>query len=126
MIEQTGIDGVTVARGAIGNPWIFQQAWALSRGEALPAPPTLFQQREVIRRHWELAAQLYGEERAAPLMRKFGIKYAAGHPNHLEVRQAFGKVKSGASGSRFWGLVRRGFARRLSPSRNSPCSGIEL
>ena len=26
MLQQTGIDGVTVARGAIGNPWIFQQA----------------------------------------------------------------------------------------------------
>ncbi len=29
MIEQTGVNGVTVARGAIGNPWIFSQALAL-------------------------------------------------------------------------------------------------
>ena len=32
MIDQTGVDGVTVARGAIGNPWIFNQARALGRG----------------------------------------------------------------------------------------------
>ena len=30
MIAQTGVDGVTVARGSIGNPWIFQQTKALS------------------------------------------------------------------------------------------------
>jgi tRNA-dihydrouridine synthase B len=30
MIEQTGVDGVTAARGAIGNPWIFQHARLLA------------------------------------------------------------------------------------------------
>jgi tRNA-dihydrouridine synthase len=30
MIEYTGVDGVTVARGAIGNPWVFAQARALA------------------------------------------------------------------------------------------------
>ena len=30
MIAQTGVDGVTVARGSIGNPWIFQQTKALA------------------------------------------------------------------------------------------------
>ncbi|MEQ8837434.1 MAG: tRNA-dihydrouridine synthase, partial [Lacipirellulaceae bacterium] len=41
MIEYTGVDGVTVARGAIGNPWIFQQARALAAGLPMPEPPTL-------------------------------------------------------------------------------------
>ena len=44
--------------------------------------------------HFALAEQLYGEERAGPHMRKFGIKYAAGHPQHLLVREAFTKVRS--------------------------------
>ncbi len=39
MLTQTGVDGVTAARGAIGNPWIFSQARALAAGEPLPAPP---------------------------------------------------------------------------------------
>ena len=34
MIAQTGVDGVTAARGAIGNPWIFSQARALAAGSA--------------------------------------------------------------------------------------------
>src|SRR5205085_2076507 len=32
MIRRTGVDGVTVARGAIGNPWIFSQCRALAEG----------------------------------------------------------------------------------------------
>ncbi len=92
MIEQTGVDGVTVARGAIGNPWIFSQAMALARGER-PPTPTLAEQREVLREHYRLSEQLYGADRCGPLMRKFGIKYAAQHPRHLEVRAAFIRVR---------------------------------
>ena len=93
MIRETGIDGVTVARGAIGNPWIFQQARALAAGQPLPPPPSLHQQREVILEHFRLAMELYGEQRASAEMRKFGIKYAALHPQHIPLREAFTKVR---------------------------------
>jgi nifR3 family TIM-barrel protein len=94
MIRQTGVDGVTVARGAIGNPWIFQQCRALAAGQLLPPPPTLREQRELLSEHYRLADELYGADRAGPHMRKFGIKYAALHPQHLRVREAFTKVRS--------------------------------
>jgi nifR3 family TIM-barrel protein len=94
MIRQTGIDGVSVARGAIGNPWIFQQARALAAGEPLPAPPSVHQQREVLREHYRLAEELYDPKRCGPLMRKFGIKYAALHPRFEEVRECFTTVRS--------------------------------
>jgi tRNA-dihydrouridine synthase B len=93
MIEQTGVDGVTVARGAIGNPWIFAQARALAEGRPLPPPPSLFEQRDVMLEHFRLAEELYGGDRAGPHMRKFGIKYAALHPQHALVREAFTKVR---------------------------------
>ncbi len=94
MLDETGIDGLTVARGAIGNPWIFEQCRALAAGLPMPAPPTLLRQREVLARHWELAEMLYGPDRAGPLLRKFGIKYTGCHPNHIVVREDFTRIRS--------------------------------
>lgn len=94
MIRETGVDGVTVARGCIGNPWIFQQAHALANGNPLPPPPTLHQQAEVMREHFALCEQTYTEKRAPLLMRKFAIKYSQSHPDHETVRTSFVRMKS--------------------------------
>ena len=96
MLERTGVDGVSVARGAIGNPWIFAQARALLAGAPEPPPPTVFEQRDVLREHWALAVDLHGEAVAGRSMRKFAIKYARVHPDHLAVRDAFIAVKVNA------------------------------
>lgn len=92
MIRETAVDGVTVARGAIGNPWIFAQVRALARGET-PQSPALSEQRDVLCEHFRLAESLYGADRCGPLMRKFGIKYAAQHPQADDVRSAFIRVR---------------------------------
>ena len=94
MFAQTGVDGVTVARGAIGNPWIFSQVRALASGQPLPPPPGLFEQREVIAEHYRLAEELYGPKRSTAVMRKFGIKYSRLHPQAAQVRDAFVAVHS--------------------------------
>lgn len=93
MMASTGVNGVTVARGAIGNPWIFAQCRALAAGLPLPAPPSLFEQREVISEHYRLADELYGEARCMTQMRKFGIKYSKLHPQHEQVREALVTIK---------------------------------
>jgi nifR3 family TIM-barrel protein len=93
MLRYTGLDGVSIARGAIGNPWIFRQVRALLTGQPLPSPPTLHEQRDVISEHYRLAEELYGEERCLPDMRKFAIKYSQLHPHHLQVRAEFCAVR---------------------------------
>lgn len=95
MIRQTGVQGVSVARGCIGNPWIFTQARALLRGdhEAANRSPTLEQQRAVLLEHFQLAVKFHGEHRASMTMRKFGIKFARHHPD-ADVARAFIAVEN--------------------------------
>ncbi|MBD3675820.1 MAG: tRNA-dihydrouridine synthase family protein [Planctomycetaceae bacterium] len=92
MIHQTGVDGVTVARGAIGNPWIFQQARDLSEGRT-PFVPDLQEQRRVLEMQYSLHLD-YHPPKAVSTMRKFGIKFAPLHPNPVDVRNAFARIKT--------------------------------
>lgn len=96
MIAHTGVHWVSVARGCIGNPWVFEQARALMRGDAEAArtSPTIFQQRDVLREHFQISAELHGEHTAGRMMRKFGIKFSRHHPRGSEVKNSFISTKS--------------------------------
>jgi tRNA-dihydrouridine synthase B len=100
MIDATGVHAVSVARGCIGNPWIFTQARQLMAGapgipeeEAL-APPTIEEQRAALLDHFELCMALHGEQGASRMMRKFGIKFSAHHPEPETIKQKFIRCKS--------------------------------
>jgi tRNA-dihydrouridine synthase B len=93
MIEQTGVDGVIAARGAIGNPWLFRQARDIAGGRE-PFQPSLDDQRQLITRHFQMACQMYGPKRGLKIMRNFGIRYARMHPQPGRVRMACVGIKS--------------------------------
>jgi nifR3 family TIM-barrel protein len=96
MIAETGVHFVSVARGCIGNPWIFEQARALERNDqrAASPPPSLAQQKNVLLEHFQLSLALHGEKKASMMMRKFGIKFAQHHPASDTVKSAFIRVHS--------------------------------
>ena len=93
MLEYTGVTAVSVARGCIGNPWVFRQARQMMRGEA-PTAPTIGEQRDVLLQHFDYSRLVNGERLAGRLMRKFGIRFAAHHPQGDEVKRAFVRVES--------------------------------
>jgi len=93
MLRETGVSAVSVARGCIGNPWIFRQARQLMAGES-PEVPSLAQQRDVLLEHFKLSVALHGEGKASRMMRKFGIKFAAYHPQRDDVHNQFVRCKS--------------------------------
>ena len=96
MLRETCVDGVTAARGSIGNPWIFSQAAALLRGEPMPQPPTVDEQRDVICEHFRLAEQILPPDQVSKQLRKFCIHYSAWHPAGDTVRAAFIAVRNAA------------------------------
>ncbi|MBV8780249.1 MAG: tRNA-dihydrouridine synthase [Phycisphaerae bacterium] len=93
MLEETGVDIVWIARGAIGNPWIFRDAATLLAGGSI-YPPTIAEQRDALEEHFDLAMRLHGEALAGRRMRKMGIKYSRFHPMADEVKREFIAVHS--------------------------------
>lgn len=87
MLRETGVDGVTIARGCIGNPFVFEQVRELLAGR--PAlRPTGAQQRAALQRHWQLAIPFYGGERhALPHFRMHAIKYGQYHREPVQARE---------------------------------------
>jgi len=70
MLEYTGVDAIMIGRGAMGNPWIFEQIeYFLKTGEKL-AKPTNQEKYEILREHIELNIREKGEKVALNEMRK--------------------------------------------------------
>jgi tRNA-dihydrouridine synthase B len=95
LLKHTGADAIWIARGAIGNPWIFRHAQALLENPAATFdPPKLAEQRLALTEHFQIAMEIHGEELAGRRMRKMGIKYSRFHPQADLVKQAFIAVHS--------------------------------
>lgn len=85
-VLRLGADGAMIGRGAIQNPWIFEQAkHYLATGEHLPAPS--FEDRiELCIRHLKDNAEYRGEGRGVTSFRKFYAYYLKGMPDSSRVR----------------------------------------
>ena len=85
MKAQTGCDGVMVARGAFGNPWIFGEIAACFENREY-AMPTSQQKLEVIKRHMELLVFCKGEKTALLEARKHLSWYIKGCKNSASAK----------------------------------------
>ena len=94
MLEETGCDGLMVARGAKGNPWIFKRlTHYLDTGELLP-PPTKEEKKEMILRHARMQVELKGEYQGIREMRKHVAWSTAGCPGSSALRNDVNLVET--------------------------------
>lgn len=113
VMQQTGCNGVMVARGALGAPWIFSQIRALDAGVELP-PPRGDRRIETIVEQYRLLREDVGEPVAVREMRKHASWYAHGYPNAAIFRNG---VNRAASGEELIGMVQSFFAEERDDSR---------
>ena len=93
MLVETGCDGVMVARGALGSPWIFRQIRELGEcGRYVPL--TNVERADAIRLHLELYLREYGETIASSEMKKHIGWYAKGFPGASDIRRAANSARS--------------------------------
>ncbi len=82
---QTNGDGAMIGRGALGNPWIFQQALQILRG-LQPEEPSLEQKEKTVLRHLRMMVESQGEVHGTREFRKHLIWYTRGLRGSSEFR----------------------------------------
>jgi len=83
MFDETGVDGAAVARGALGNPWIFED-----RDPALP------EVAKIMTEHLQSCVDFYGEIRGVIIWRKFFGWYTKGIRKVRQLREKSSRAKT--------------------------------
>ena len=92
MLEETGVDGLMIGRGADGNPWLFQQLKAVLAGQPCPEAPSIESRLDLAAEHLDMLIAFKGEHISVKEMRRHISAYLKGLPHAAEFRGRFHKV----------------------------------
>ena len=91
MFEQTNVDGLMIGRGAIGNPWIFEEVINYLQGKE-QRKVTNSERLETIIEHINLAVKEKGENIAIKEMRKHLAYYVRNEKDASKIRERINKI----------------------------------
>ena len=94
MLFRSGCDGIMVARGAQGNPWIFSELLSYEKNGILPARPTIEEIRRTMLRHARLQIEYKGDYLGIREMRKHVAWYTKGLCGAARLREKINQVES--------------------------------
>lgn len=92
MMDQTGCDGVMIARGALGNPWIFAEATALWEAGSGGPSPNADERIDMLIRHIREVCLDKGENIGVKEMRKFVGYYTKGMKGATAIRRQVNSI----------------------------------
>jgi len=94
MLDETGCEGLAIARGSLGNPWIFREIKEfLNKGEVL-SNPSIDDITGVMLRHLDSSIDFYGERNGVVLFRKFFSWYTKGLRKVRLLRERSSRAKT--------------------------------
>ena len=94
LVRQTGCDGIMIARGAEGNPWIFSEMIHWEETGELPSRPDKDEIREMMLKHARLQLKYKGEFCGIREMRKHVAWYTKGLKGAARLREKVNAVES--------------------------------
>jgi nifR3 family TIM-barrel protein len=94
MIERTGVDGLMIGRGAIGNPWIFSRLMHWFRTGELPPPPSLAERRSVALTHLRGLQDELGQRLSVLHARKHLAAYTKGMQGGAAFRERVNRLET--------------------------------
>ncbi len=94
MFDETGCDGIAIARGALGNPWIFKEIKEFLKAGRIIPKPKIDEVAKVMLRHLDASIDFYGERNGIVIFRKFFGWYTKGFRKIRPFREKFSRVKT--------------------------------
>ncbi|MBO5485015.1 MAG: tRNA dihydrouridine synthase DusB [Lachnospiraceae bacterium] len=106
--EKTGCDGLMLARGVRGNPWLFHQIKTYQQTGVLEEKPGLNEVIEMILRHARMLAEYKGELMGMREMRKHVAWYTTGYKNSASLRRRVNEIETYQDLEQLFSSVERG------------------
>ena len=91
---ETGVDGIAIGRGALGQPWIFRDLQYWLRGEEIPPAPEMDVRSELLLELGRGVIELYGEHRGMRIMRRLSPEFIKGQPGAPQMRKLCNHLES--------------------------------
>lgn len=94
MMNETGCDGVMIARAARGNPWIFEECREYLKTGQIPKRPDIEELCDTMLLHARMQVEEKGTHLGVLEMRKHISWYVGGYPNAAALRRKINQAKS--------------------------------
>ena len=94
LLDKSGADGVMIGRGTYGRPWFVNQVGEYLRSQILLPDPSVFEQHQILKEHFENILIHYGESTGIKIARKHVGWYSKGLTNSTDFRMSVNQAES--------------------------------